>query len=65
MCINDGKDILFPQCKFSLEFPEILSQNLICYHWLSVSVQTPWCGNNKIMHCGILINMPLVLLKLY
>ena len=26
----------FPQCNFSLEFPEILSQNDICYHWLSV-----------------------------
>ena len=35
-----------------LEFPEILSQNHICYHWLSVS------GIPKIMHCGILINMP-------
>ena len=22
----------FPQCDFSLEFPEILSQYLICYH---------------------------------
>ena len=42
----------FPRCNFSLEVPEILSQNLICYHWLSVS------GNSKIMHCGILINMP-------
>ena len=28
----------------------ISSQNLICYHWLSVS------GNSKIMHFGILIN---------
>ena len=28
------------------------TQNLICYHWLSVF------GNSKIMHCGILINMP-------
>ena len=42
----------FPQCNFSLEFSEILSQNHIRYHWLSVS------GNSKIMHCGILINMP-------
>ena len=43
----------FPQCNFSpLVFPEILSQNLICYHWLSVS------GNSKILHCGIVINMP-------
>ena len=25
------------QCIISLEFPEILSQNYICYHWLSVS----------------------------
>ena len=38
--------------QFSLEFPEVLSQNPICYHWLSVS------GNSKIMHCGILINTP-------
>ena len=40
-----------PQRTFSLEFPEILSQNFTCYHWLSVS------GNSKIVHCGILINM--------
>ena len=42
----------FPQCKFKLEFPEILSQNYICYQWLSVS------GISEILHCGILINMP-------
>ena len=42
----------FPQCNISLEFPKLLSQNLICYHSLSVS------GNSEIMHCGILINMP-------
>ena len=42
----------FPQCNFSLEFPEILIQNLLYYHQLSVS----W--NYKILHCGILINMP-------
>ena len=41
----------FPQCDFSLEIPELLSQNHICYHWLSVS------GNSKMMHCGILINL--------
>ena len=41
----------------SLEFPEILSQTLICYHWLSVS------GNSKRMHCGILINMPYTKVK--
>ena len=40
-----------PQCNCSLEFWEILSQNLICYQWLSAS------GNSKIMHCGILNNM--------
>ena len=39
----------FPQCYFSLEFPETLRQNHICYHWLNVS------GIPKIMHCGILI----------
>ena len=38
--------------QFLLEFPEILSQNLICPHWLSVS------GNSEIMYCGKLINMP-------
>ena len=42
----------FPQCNFSLEFQEILSQNLKCYHRLSVS------GNSEIMNCGILINLP-------
>ena len=42
----------FPHCNFSSEFPKILSQNLICYHWLSMA------GNSKTMHCGILINMP-------
>ena len=36
----------------SLEFQEILSQNLKDFHWLGVS------GMLKIMHCGILINMP-------
>ena len=42
----------FPQCNFSLDFPEILSQNRICFHRVSVS------GISKIMHCGILINKP-------
>ena len=37
----------FPQRTFSLEFPEILSQNLIRYHWLSVHV---W--EFRTMHCG-------------
>ena len=37
---------------FSLEFPDILSQKYISYHWLSVS------GISNIMHCGILITMP-------
>ena len=46
----------FPQCNFSLEFPEILSQNCICCHWLSVS------GISKTMHFGILITMPCCLL---
>ena len=41
-----------PQCNFSLEFLEILSQNYICYHSLSVS------GISKIMHCGTLLNIP-------
>ena len=38
--------------QFSLEFPEILSQNCICYNRLNVS------GISRIMHCGILIIMP-------
>ena len=42
----------FPQCNSSQEFPDMPSKNLICYHWLSVY------GNSKIMHCGILFNMP-------
>ena len=37
----------FPQCNFSLEFPEILSQSLICYYWLSLY------GNSVTMHCGL------------
>ena len=41
----------FPQRNFGLKFPEIPSQNIISYHWLSVS------GNPKIMYCGILFNM--------
>ena len=42
----------FPRMQFLLEFSEILSHNHICYHWMSVY------GISKIMHCGILINMP-------
>ena len=42
----------FPHCKFWLELPEILSQNHICYHCLSVS------GLSNMMHCGILIKLP-------
>ena len=42
----------FPLCNFLLEFTEILSQNLICFHLLSLS------GISKTMHYGILINMP-------
>ena len=40
------------QCNLSLEVPEILSQNHIYFHWLSVS------GNSNILHCGILIYIP-------
>ena len=46
-----GMLTIFPQCRFLLEFPDILSQKLICYHRLSVF------GNSGIMHCGIPINM--------
>ena len=42
----------FPQCNFSLEFRDLLSQNYICYQWLSVF------GIYKIIHRGILDNMP-------
>ena len=48
---------MFPQCNFSQEFPEILRQNLICYHSLSVS------GNSEVMHCGILINTLYIVLE--
>ena len=43
-----------PQCNCSLEFPAILSQNHInaIINWVCLS----WIS--KIMHCGILINMP-------
>ena len=37
-----------PQCNFSLEFLELLSQNHVCHHWLSVS------ETSKIMQNGIL-----------
>ena len=51
-CMN-GHVNNIPTMQFSLDFPEKLCQNLIRYHWLSVS------GNSKIEHCGgILINMP-------
>ena len=29
----------FPQCNFSLEFPEIPSQNLLSYNWLGIPKQ--------------------------
>ena len=45
---QEGVLTTFSQCNFSLEFPEILSQN----HCLSVP------GISKIMSCGILVNMP-------
>ena len=38
--------------QFFIGIPETLSQNHICHHWLSES----WIS--KIMHCGILIQMP-------
>ena len=41
----------FPQCNSSLQFPEILSENLTCYHWLSVY------ENSKKMRYGILLTM--------
>ena len=42
----------FPRMQCSLEFPEIVGQNNICYYGRSVS------GISKVMHCGIHINMP-------
>ena len=50
--LQEGMLATFLQCKFSLEFSEILRHNLIYYHRLGVS------GNFKIMHCGILIHTP-------
>ena len=41
----------FPLCNFGLEFPELLSQNHIYGHWLSIN------GNSKMMRCGILSNI--------
>ena len=38
--------------QFSFYLPQILSQNLLGYHRVSVS------GNSEVMHCGIRINMP-------
>ena len=43
---------IIPTMQFSLEFPEIFTQNDICRHRLSVS------GISKIMHCAILRSMP-------
>ena len=43
-----------PQCKCNT----IRCKNHICHHSLSV------CGISKIMHCGILINMPIETLYL-
>ena len=50
--VKQGMLTMFPQCNSLLEFLEILSQNLVSYHTLSES------GNFKIIHRGILINMP-------
>ena len=52
LCANTTVLTKFPQCNFLQEFPETLSQSLMCHHWLSAP------GNSKTMHCGILINMP-------
>ena len=41
----------FSQCNRLLEFPEILSQNLIFYRGPSVY------GNSGKMHCGNVVNM--------
>ena len=41
----------FPQCNFWLKIPGLLSQTVICCHWLSVS------RNSKMMDYGILINI--------
>ena len=48
----DGMITTIPQSRFWSDFPETHSQNLICYHWLSMP------GNSKILHCGILFDMP-------
>ena len=41
-----------PIMQFRSGIPRNTQSKHICYHWLSVS------GVSKIMHCGILINMP-------
>ena len=43
----------FPQYKFTLKFPETFSQNHIY-----VSIDLSVSGISKIMHYGILTNMP-------
>ena len=42
----------FPQCSFPPKHSAILSENLICDHWLIVPKYS------GIMHCGILFDMP-------
>ena len=51
MILHKGVLTLFPQCSFSLGFPEILNQNLVRCHQLSLS------GNSEVVRCGILINI--------
>ena len=51
-CYN-STSATFPQCNIWREFPEILSQNVICYHWQHMF------GNPEMMHSGILFGMPL------
>ena len=46
-----GQSHIRPQCVIWLVFPEILCENLTCYHLLSVT------GNSKMMHCWTLLNM--------
>ena len=53
-CYHINKDMFttFPRCNFGLEFLEFLLQKLIWFHQQSMP------GKSKMMHPGILMNMP-------
>ena len=51
----DGKEtgtFKIPTVQFRPDFPELLSQNLMCYRWLDVP------GNSEMLHCRLFYIMP-------